>query len=127
MYVDSPKYAYCPKLIKDPRITKFGKFLRKTSLDELPQFWSVLKGDISIVGPRPEMQFIVKSYNELQKERLKVKPGITGLWQISGDRGKEIHEDINYDLYYIENMSILSDIVIILRSVGVAIKGVGAF
>lgn len=127
MYVDSPIYTWGPKTINDPRITKFGKFLRRTSLDELPQFWDVLGGNMSVVGPRPEMSFIVKTYNELHKERLRVQPGITGLWQISGDRGKEIHEDINYDLYYIENMSILLDIVIILRSIGVSIKGVGAF
>lgn len=126
MYEDTPKYAYGPKNTDDPRITEIGKILRRTSLDELPQFWSVLKGDMSIVGPRPEMAFIVESYNDLQRERLKVKPGITGLWQISGDRGGEIHDDINYDLYYIENMSILLDFIVILRSVGVVIRGVGA-
>lgn len=126
LYVDTPKYANCPRNINDPRITRIGKILRRTSLDEAPQFLSVLKGDMSIVGPRPEMPFIVKSYNGLQRERLKVKPGITGLWQISGDRGGEIHDDINYDLYYIENMSVLLDFIIILRSVGVVIRGVGA-
>jgi len=96
-------------------------------LDELPQFWNVLKGDMSVVGPRPEMPFIVDTYNDLQRERLVVKPGITGLWQIGADRGGPIHDDIDYDLYYIENMSILLDIVIILRTMVFAIRGIGAF
>ena len=127
MYVDTPKFAYCPDNSNDPRITKFGRFLRKTSVDELPQFWNVLKGNMSVVGPRPEMPFIVDTYNELQRERLAVKPGITGLWQISTDRGGQIHDDIDYDLYYIENMSILLDVVIILRTIAFAIRGIGAF
>ncbi|MBM3303309.1 MAG: sugar transferase, partial [Deltaproteobacteria bacterium] len=107
MYVDADRYSFCPKDSSDPRITPVGRYLRKTSLDELPQFFNVLRGEMSIVGPRPEMPFIVEKYNPLHRERLEVKPGITGLWQISADRQMEIHENIDYDLYYIQNFSIL--------------------
>jgi exopolysaccharide biosynthesis polyprenyl glycosylphosphotransferase len=117
MYVEAPKYSFCPKNSEDPRITPVGRFLRKTSLDELPQFLNVLKGEMSLVGPRPEMPFIVAQYNSLHRERLSVKPGLTGLWQISADRQMEIHENIDYDLYYMENFSILLDVAIIARTV----------
>ena len=116
MFTDAPKYSYCPKKIKDPRISRIGRFLRKTSLDELPQFFDVLGGDMSIVGPRPEMPFIVAQYNALERKRLSMKPGITGLWQISADRDYEIHENIDYDLYYVENYSFLLDVAIIART-----------
>ena len=127
MWADSKPYEWTPANLDDNRITPFGKFLRRTSLDELPQFWNVLKGDMSIVGPRPEMPFIVEEYNELTKDRLVVKPGITGLWQISADRGKQIHENIEYDLYYIDNCGFLMDLVIIIRTVYFAVRGIGAF
>ncbi len=117
MYVDSPKYEWTPKDLNDDRITSFGKFLRRTSFDELPQLWNVLKGDMSFVGPRPEMPFIADQYNTMQKERLRIKPGITGLWQISGDRNKQIHENLEYDLFYIEHQSLLLDMVILLKTV----------
>jgi len=117
MYVESERYSHCPTDSDDPRITPVGRFLRKTSLDEFPQFFNVLKGDMSIVGPRPEMPFIVEKYNPLHMERLNVKPGITGLWQISADRALEIHENIDYDLYYMQNFSILLDVAIMARTV----------
>lgn len=97
MFTDVNPYAVNPLHPDDPRITKLGRYLRKTSLDELPQILNVLKGDMSFVGPRPEMPFIVAEYNKFHKERLKVKPGITGLWQLSGDRKKAIHENMDYD------------------------------
>jgi exopolysaccharide biosynthesis polyprenyl glycosylphosphotransferase len=127
MYTDTPKYAVTPENREDPRITKIGKFLRRTSLDELPQLFNVIKGDMSLVGPRPEMPFIVDTYSAIVKERLKVKPGITGMWQISADRAKQIHDNIDYDLYYIENFSPLLDIVIMVRTVLMTIKGKGAY
>lgn len=127
MYIDCDPNAYCPKESSDPRITKFGKWLRRTSLDEVPQFFNVLKGEMSVVGPRPEMPFIVKGYNELQRERLKVKPGITGLWQISADRTAEIHDNIEYDLYYIQNQSFFLDMAIVFSTIVFAIRGIGAF
>jgi len=127
MYMDTPKYAEHPKEKDDPRITRIGKWLRRTSLDELPQFWNVLKGEMSVVGPRPEMPFIVAKYNDMHRERLKAKPGITGIWQISGDRSLPIHENMDHDLYYIEHQSILLDIVIVFQTIYFAlIRGVGA-
>ncbi|MBN1780052.1 sugar transferase [bacterium] len=127
MYTETPEYAVHPQDRNDPRITRVGRYLRRTSFDELPQFWNVLKGDMSIVGPRPEMPFIVEQYNDIHCERLNVKPGITGLWQVSADRSLPIHENIDHDLYYIENQSLLLDIIIILQTVWFAlIRGVGA-
>ncbi len=117
MFTESEKYSFCPKNMNDERISKVGKYLRKTSLDELPQFFNVLKGDMSIVGPRPEMPFIVAEYNSLHKKRLSMKPGITGLWQISATRTEEIHQNIDYDLYYVNNYSILLDLAIIVRTI----------
>jgi len=127
MWNDSEPYDWTPTSLEDKRITPFGKFLRRTSLDEIPQFINVLKGDMSIVGPRPEMPFIVEKYNEIQRDRLIVKPGITGIWQISADRGKQIHDNIEYDLYYIDNCGILLDLVIMIRTIYFAVRGLGAF
>jgi lipopolysaccharide/colanic/teichoic acid biosynthesis glycosyltransferase len=126
MYMDAPVYAVTPQSGRDTRITPIGRFLRRTSLDELPQLWSVFKGQMSLVGPRPEMPFIVAKYNDLQRQRLNVKPGITGLWQISADRKNAIHENMDYDIYYINNQSFLLDVVILLRTVWSCVRGVGA-
>ena len=123
MFVDTPPYAVHPEARNDPRITRVGRFLRRTSLDELPQFWNVLRGEMSIVGPRPEMPFIVDTYNELQRERLNVRPGITGLWQISADRALPIHENIDHDLFYIQHQSMLLDLLILAQTVWVALFG----
>lgn len=103
MYRDAPQYSYSPGAGDDPRITPAGRFLRRTSLDELPQLVNVLLGHMSLVGPRPEMPFIVEQYTPLQRRRLLAKPGITGLWQLSADRAFLIHENIEYDLYYLTN------------------------
>ncbi len=127
MKVDSPVYAVTPKDKLDPRITPIGRFLRRSSLDELPQLFNVIKGEMSLVGPRPEMPFIVDHYNELHKQRLNVKPGITGLWQISADRKIAIHENMDYDMYYINNQSFLLDIVILAKTISSCLKGVGAY
>lgn len=127
MYCDTPPYCETPNTKDDPRITPFGHFLRRSSLDEIPQFLNVLKGDMSVVGPRPEMAFVVEMYNPTQRERLRVRPGITGLWQISQDRATAIHKNVDYDLYYTENQSLLLDILIILRTIYSAIRGIGAY
>jgi len=118
MFVETPDFQNSPADPADPRVTRIGRILRKTSLDELPQILNVLQGTMSLVGPRPEMPFIVENeYNDLHRQRLRVKPGITGIWQISTDRTREIHEDISYDLFYIANRSLLLDILILLRTV----------
>lgn len=119
--------APAPSAKDDPRITRIGRWLRRTSLDELPQFINVFKGEMSVVGPRPEMRFIVEKYNALERERLRAKPGITGLWQISYARRLDIHENLDYDLYYIENESVLLDLVIIPLTVVAVVKGTGAY
>ncbi len=119
--------APTPRSPWDPRITHIGRWLRRYSLDELPQFINVFVGDMSVVGPRPEMRFIVEQYDSLQKERLRVKPGITGLWQISYARQQAIHENLDYDLYYIENQSFLLDVVICALTGFAVAKGTGAY
>jgi len=124
MSVETDPYAINPLDQNDSRITKAGKFLRKSSLDELPQIINVLKGNMSFIGPRPEMAFIVAKYNEIHKERLKILPGITGLWQLSGDRKKAIHENMNYDLYYIRNVSFFLDLTILIKTLVFTFKGI---
>ena len=124
MYSDTPAYAYSPKEPDDLRITRLGRFLRRTSLDELPQLLNVLLGNMSLVGPRPEMHFIVETYTERHSQRLQVKPGITGLWQLSGDRNYLIHENIEYDLYYIQHRNFFMDIAILLHTAIFAMRGI---
>lgn len=123
MTTESDPYAVNPTEENDARVTKLGRFLRKTSLDELPQLFNVLKGDMSLVGPRPEMPFIVDSYSEINRERLKAPPGITGLWQLSSDREKTIHGNMDYDLYYIRNRSFFLDVAILLETLLFAFRG----
>ncbi len=117
MKVDSEKYAHCPENAKDPRITKIGKWVRKLSIDEIPQLINVLKGDMSLVGPRPEMPFIVDTYEPYEKKRLSVMPGITGLWQVSPARNSEIHDNPEYDLLYIEHRDFSLDILILILTI----------
>jgi exopolysaccharide biosynthesis polyprenyl glycosylphosphotransferase len=119
--------APTPNSPYDPRITRIGRWLRRYSLDELPQFINVLLGDMSAVGPRPEMPFIVEKYGPLDRERLRVKPGITGLWQISYARQMAIHDNLDYDLYYIEHQSVLLDLVILALTGFAVVKGTGAY
>ena len=124
MHVDAPKYGLHPSGTDDPRITKVGRWLRRNSLDELPQLINVLKGDMSLVGPRPEMPFIVEGYNARHWQRLSVIPGLTGLWQLSGDRNFLIHENIQYDLYYIRHRNFFMDLAILLHTAAFAMKGI---
>lgn len=118
---------FAPARKGDPRVTRVGKLLRRTSMDELPQLWNVLKGDMSIVGPRPEMEFIVKKYTPEQRRRLLVKPGITGLWQVMGRKDIPLHENAEYDYYYIMHRGPLLDLQIILKTIIVVISGKGAY
>lgn len=116
MHVEAPAYAAHPSSAEDPRITSVGRFLRRTCIDELPQLWTVLKGDMSLVGPRPEMPQIVGEYNDMERQRLSVKPGVTGLWQISADRAFRIHDNMQYDLYYVEHRGLSMDVAILLMT-----------
>ncbi len=118
--------APAPTTHEDPRITPVGRMLRRYSLDELPQILNVMVGQMSMVGPRPEMPFIVDSYGPLERERLRAKPGITGLWQISYARNEAIHANIDYDIYYVENRSLLLDLVILFLTFFAVVKGTGA-
>ena len=102
------------KVKNDPRVTKIGKFLRRTSLDELPQFLNVLKGEMSVVGARPPIPYEVEEYDIWHRKRLDMKPGITGLWQVSGRNRLTFDEMVKIDLFYIENWSLWLDLKIIL-------------
>ncbi|HEX4067089.1 MAG TPA: sugar transferase [Acidobacteriaceae bacterium] len=124
MWVDAPKYGVSPINSCDPRITRIGRFLRRTSMDELPQLINVFRGEMSLVGPRPEMPFIVESYTARHRQRLQVVPGITGLWQLSADRAFQIHENLQYDLYYIRNRTFAMDLAILVHTAFFAMRGV---
>lgn len=127
MYRDAKPEEYAPTMPGDARITRIGRFLRRTSLDELPQLLNVIFGQMSLVGPRPEMKFIVDTYTPLQKARMLVKPGLTGLWQIYGRKDLPLHKNVEYDLFYIQNCSLRLDFMIILRTFGVVFNGKGAY
>lgn len=127
MYDTDCEDAVAPETEQDPRVTRVGRLLRRYSLDELPNFINVLRGEMSVVGPRPEMPFIVAKYSDGDRERLRAKPGVTGLWQISYARQMAIHENLDYDLYYIENQSFLLDLVIVALTGVAVIKGTGAY
>ncbi|MCX5859667.1 MAG: sugar transferase [Proteobacteria bacterium] len=127
MSVDTSAYAEAPRQEGDSRVTRVGRFLRKTSIDEIPNLLNVLKGDMSLVGPRPEMPFIVEKYQEWQRKRLEVMPGLTGLWQILGRKDLPLHENLEYDFYYIKNRSLLLDFTILLRTIPVLLFTRGAY
>ncbi|MEP6761332.1 MAG: sugar transferase [Sporichthyaceae bacterium] len=115
------------KLRDDPRVTKTGRFLRRYSLDELPQLFNVLKGDMSLVGPRPPLPVEVAEYPHEMRRRLLVKPGITGLWQVSGRSDLSWDESVRFDLYYVENWSLTSDLIILWRTIRAVFRGTGAY
>jgi exopolysaccharide biosynthesis polyprenyl glycosylphosphotransferase len=123
MFEDAAKYAPSPTSSSDPRITRIGRFLRRASLDELPQLINVFLGTMSLVGPRPEMPFIVESYDARQSRRLQVVPGITGLWQLSADRAFPIHFNVEYDLYYIRYRTFALDVAILIHTLIFTIAG----
>ena len=107
------------KIKEDPRITRVGKFIRKTSIDELPQLFNILKGDMSIVGPRPAIPHEVAEYSDYHKQRLLVKPGLTCIWQVSGRNSIGFEEWMDMDLEYIEKRNLWMDIKLIFKTVGV--------
>jgi exopolysaccharide biosynthesis polyprenyl glycosylphosphotransferase len=111
------------KISHDPRITTVGRFIRKTSIDELPQLVAVIRGEMSMVGPRPALPSEVAEWDELTRERLRVLPGLTGLWQVSGRSEWSFEQYKRLDLYYVDNWSLMHDLLICLRTVGVVIAG----
>ena len=127
MRSDTAAYAPSPDRRDDERVTPVGRWLRRYSLDELPQLLNVLKGEMSIVGPRPEMPFLVEQYEPWQRRRLDALPGMTGLWQILGRKDLPLRDNIEYDFYYIRNQSLLLDIAIFLRTLPIVILGRGAY
>ncbi len=115
------------KMENDPRITKVGKFIRKTSIDELPQFYNVVKGDMSLVGTRPPTEDEFEKYNQYYRRRISMTPGLTGLWQVSGRSEIEDFDDVvKYDLKYIDSWSLLLDFKILLQTIKVVFTGKGS-
>lgn len=123
MFSSVGRFEASPLESNDSRVTNLGRFLRKTSLDELPQFFNVLKGDMSIIGPRPEMEFIVKQYNDFEYLRLRVKPGITGAWQVGPTRNSPIHFNVDFDIYQMIHNSFFYKLKIIYQTIFIANKG----
>ncbi|MEO6626935.1 MAG: sugar transferase, partial [Aquihabitans sp.] len=114
------------KMANDPRITRVGKILRKTSIDELPQFWNVLQGKMSLVGPRPALPHETEEWDALLTQRLRVKPGITGMWQVSGRSDTSFEDYTRLDLYYVDNWSLTTDLAILAKTVPVVLLRKGA-
>jgi lipopolysaccharide/colanic/teichoic acid biosynthesis glycosyltransferase len=123
----SDRDGICFKAKDDPRITRMGRLLRRTSLDELPQLWNVLIGQMSLVGPRPALQLEVAAYPAHAMERLNVLPGITGLWQVSGRADLSFDDMVALDVDYVRNHGVRRDIGILWRTVGVVASGRGAY
>ncbi len=125
MTVDSPTFGPKPDNLDDERVTRVGRFLRRSSLDELPQLINVLRGEMSLVGPRPDQPFLVEQYEEWQRRRLDVIPGVTGWWQVNGRR-QPMHDHVEYDLYYVRNQSMWLDVRILARTLSAVWRGDGA-
>jgi lipopolysaccharide/colanic/teichoic acid biosynthesis glycosyltransferase len=115
------------KMKDDPRITKTGKFIRKFSIDELPQLFNVFLGDMSLVGPRPAVPREVREYSLDERKRLHVIPGITGIWQVSGRSDIPFNEQVLLDMQYIRSQSIWNDIIILLKTIPAVVTGKGAY
>jgi lipopolysaccharide/colanic/teichoic acid biosynthesis glycosyltransferase len=115
------------KMKRDPRITRVGGFLRRFSIDELPQLLNVLRGEMSLIGPRPPLPREVATYESDAVRRLHVRPGLTGLWQVSGRSNLTWDESLRLDLWYVDNWSVLLDLQIIARTVRAVVRGTGAY
>lgn len=119
--------AELPKVTNDPRITKVGGLIRRYSIDELPQLFNVLKGEMSLVGPRPQRDFEVAAYDKMAFRRLRVRPGMTGLWQVSGRSDLSFEDAIRLDIQYVENWSLLGDLLIMARTIKAVVTAGGAY
>jgi lipopolysaccharide/colanic/teichoic acid biosynthesis glycosyltransferase len=115
------------KLKNDVRVTRIGRFLRRTSLDELPQLWNVMRGEMSLVGPRPIVDEELARYGADVKYYLQVRPGMTGLWQVSGRSNTDYATRVSLDVDYVKNWSVLRDVVILFKTIRVVVKGHGAY
>lgn len=115
------------KMRRDPRVTQVGNFLRRYSIDEVPQLVNVVKGEMSLIGPRPALPKEVQQYSELHKRRLEVKPGLTGLWQVSGRANLSFEQSIELDLYYVENRSFALNARILLKTAAAVLSTEGAY
>ena len=115
------------KMKRDPRVLRFGRFLRRFSIDEIPQFLNVLRGDLSVVGPRPPLPEEVKRYSLSDRKRLHIKPGITCLWQISGRADIPFERQLSLDMQYIKSQGFLTDLVIVLKTIPAVLWGRGAY
>ena len=115
------------KAKNDPRITAVGRLIRRFSIDELPQLFNVLRGEMSLVGPRPPLPCEVEKYEDTARRRLLVKPGITGLWQVSGRSNLSWEDTVRLDVYYVENWSGIGDLVIMARTIRAVLRGKGAY
>jgi exopolysaccharide biosynthesis polyprenyl glycosylphosphotransferase len=115
------------KMVEDPRITRPGRIIRRFSLDELPQLWNVLQGDMSLVGPRPPLPHEVEQYHSDVMRRLRVRPGMTGLWQVSGRSDLSWEETVRLDLYYVDNWSMVQDLAILARTLQAVLGSRGAY
>jgi lipopolysaccharide/colanic/teichoic acid biosynthesis glycosyltransferase len=115
------------KMKHDPRVTAVGRFLRRTSLDELPQFWNVLRGDMSLVGPRPPLAHEVAGYADWQRRRLDVKTGLTGLWQVSGRSQLDFYRMTELDIYYVDHPSLGLDLKILILTAAELFRARGAY
>ena len=115
------------KLHDDPRVTRIGRFLRKTSLDELPQLWNVLWGEMSLTGPRPVVDAEVPKYEKDYELYRRIRPGMSGFWQVSGRSDTDYKERVAMDVYYVRNWSVWLDIIILVRTVKIVLLGRGAY
>ncbi|MCA1554763.1 MAG: sugar transferase, partial [Chloroflexi bacterium] len=125
MHINGSEQGPKPTAYDDQRLTKVGRWLRRTSLDELPQLFNVLRGEMSLVGPRPEQEYLLARYPAGGQRRFEVKPGLTGWWQVNG-RLQPMYEHLSYDLYYVDHQSLWLDLKILWLTMGAVLSGEGA-
>jgi exopolysaccharide production protein ExoY len=125
--MESDRDGVCKKFVNDPRVTRTGRVIRKLSIDELPQLLNVLRGEMSLIGPRPALQEEVAQYSDYDRQRLAALPGISGLWQVSGRADLSFEEQIDLDLRYIRECSLFADLRITLQTIPAVLRGSGAY